>query len=106
RGTGGSGDPSPFTARGVRRGIEACVKFALGRDSLEGLRVAVQGVGHVGYHLCRELHACGVELTVADIDPLRAERAQREFGARIATLDELFGIECDVFTPCALGSAL
>ncbi|HLU67579.1 MAG TPA: Glu/Leu/Phe/Val dehydrogenase dimerization domain-containing protein [Kofleriaceae bacterium] len=103
---GGGGDPSPFTALGVRRGIEACVKFALGRDSLQGIRVAVQGVGHVGYHLCRELHAQGAELIVADVDPLKAERAQREFGAAIAPLDEIFAVECDVFAPCALGSAL
>ena len=103
---GGSGDPSPFTALGVRRGIEACVKFALGRDSLEGIHVAVQGVGHVGYHLCRELHAQGAQLTVADVDPLKAERAQREFGAAIAPLDQIFSVACDVFAPCALGSAL
>ncbi|HUS65281.1 MAG TPA: Glu/Leu/Phe/Val dehydrogenase dimerization domain-containing protein [Kofleriaceae bacterium] len=104
--TGGSGDPSPYTALGVRRGIEACVQFALGRGSLEGIHVAVQGVGHVGYHLCRELHAQGAKLTVADIDPLKAERAQREFGAAIAPLDAIFAVECDVFAPCALGSAL
>jgi leucine dehydrogenase len=103
---GGSGDPSPFTALGVRRGIEACVKFALGRDSLEGIHVAVQGVGHVGYHLCRELHAQGAKLTVADVDPNKAERAQREFGAAIAPLDDIFAVQCDVFAPCALGSAL
>jgi leucine dehydrogenase len=103
---GGSGDPSPFTALGVRRGIEACVKFALGRDALEGIHVAVQGVGHVGYHLCRELHAQGAQLTVADVDPLKAERAQREFGAAISPLDEIFAVKCDVFAPCALGSAL
>jgi len=105
-GHGGSGDPSPFTALGVRRGIEACVKLALGRDSLEGVRVAIQGVGHVGYHLCRELHAQGAAITVADVDPLKAERAQREFGAAIAPLDAIFSVECDVFAPCALGSAL
>ena len=103
---GGSGDPSPFTALGVRRGIEACVQFAMGRATLEGIHVAVQGVGHVGYHLCRELHAQGAKLTVADIDPLKAERAQREFGAAIAPLDAIFAVECDVFAPCALGSAL
>ncbi len=103
---GGSGDPSPFTALGVRRGIEACVKFALGKDSLEGIHVAVQGVGHVGYHLCSELHAQGAVLTVADVDPLKAERAQREFGAAIAPLDDIFAVSCDVFAPCALGSAL
>ncbi len=103
---GGSGDPSPYTALGVRRGIEACVKFALGRDSLAGIHVAVQGVGHVGYYLCKELHALGAALTVADIDPLKSERAQREFGAKIVPLDAIFGTECDVFAPCALGSAL
>jgi len=103
---GGSGDPSPFTALGVRRGIEACVKLALGRDSLQGVKVVIQGVGHVGYHLCRELNAQGAALTVADVDPLKSERCQRELGATIASLDEIFGLECDVFAPCALGSAL
>jgi leucine dehydrogenase len=103
---GGSGDPSPFTALGVRRGIEACVKIAYGRASLEGIRVAVQGVGHVGYHLCRELHAAGAALSVADVDPLKAERAEREFGAVVVPIEKIFAVECDVLAPCALGSAL
>ncbi len=103
---GGSGDPSPFTALGVRRGIEACAQVKLGRSSLEGVHVAVQGVGHVGYHLCRELFAQGAKLSVADVDPLKAERAQREFGAKIVPLAEIFSIPCDVLAPCALGSAL
>lgn len=103
---GGSGDPSPFTALGVRRGIEACVKHRLGRDDLGGLHVAVQGVGHVGYHLCKELHERGAKLTVADVDPLKAERAQREFEAEIVPIEEIFDVECDVLAPCALGSAL
>ncbi len=103
---GGSGDPSPFTALGVRRGIEACVRMRLDRTSLEGVHVAVQGVGHVGYHLCRELAAQGAKLSVADVDPLKAERAKREFGAAVVPLDNLFQIECDVLAPCALGSAL
>ncbi|MBT8495657.1 MAG: leucine dehydrogenase [Deltaproteobacteria bacterium] len=103
---GGGGDPSPFTALGVRRGIEACVRFAMGSDSLQGIHVAVQGVGHVGYHLCKELHAHGATLTVADVDPFKAERAHREFDAKVVDLDEIFTIDCDVFAPCALGSAL
>ncbi|MFO0587158.1 MAG: amino acid dehydrogenase [Polyangiaceae bacterium] len=103
---GGSGDPSPFTALGVRKGIEACVKLKLGRASLEGIHVAVQGVGHVGYHLCKELVACGAKLSVADVDPLKSERAQREFGAEIVPLDRIFDVECDVIAPCALGSAM
>jgi leucine dehydrogenase len=104
--TGGSGDPSPFTALGVRRGIEACVKIRLKKDSLEGVHVAVQGVGHVGYYLCKELHAHGAKISVADVDPLKAERAQREFGATVVPLDQIFDIACDVMAPCALGSAL
>ena len=103
---GGSGDPSPFTALGVRRGIEACVKFVLGRDTLSGVHVAIQGVGHVGYHLCKELHAHGATITVADVDPLKTERANREFGATGVSLEEIFTADCDVFAPCALGSAL
>lgn len=103
---GGSGDPSPFTALGVRRGIEACVKFKLGRDSLAGVHVAVQGVGHVGYHLCKELHAASATISVADVDPLKTERAQREFGANVVPLESIFAVDCDVLAPCALGSAL
>jgi leucine dehydrogenase len=103
---GGSGDPSPFTALGVRRGIEACVKFKLGKDKLAGVHVAVQGVGHVGYQLCKELAAQGAKLSVADVDPLKAERAHRDFGATVVPLDEIFDVACDVVSPCALGSAL
>src|SRR5512141_2600043 len=87
---GGSGDPSPFTALGVRRGIEACVKFKLGKPDLAGIHVAVQGVGHVGYHLCKELAGAGAKLSVADVDPLKSERAHREFGAEIVPLDRIF----------------
>ena len=103
---GGSGDPSPFTALGVRRGIEACVKLKFNRTSVEDVHVAVQGVGHVGYHLCRELHAQGATLSVADVDPLKAERAQREFDANVVPIEHIFDVECDVLAPCALGSAL
>ncbi|MDB4993756.1 MAG: Leucine dehydrogenase [Myxococcaceae bacterium] len=103
---GGSGDPSPFTALGVRRGIEACVEFKLKKSSLNGVHVAVQGVGHVGYHLCKELAAAGAKLSVADVDPLKSERAKREFGAEVVPLDRIFEVQCDVIAPCALGSAL
>src|SRR6185503_13276843 len=103
---GGSGDPSPFTALGVRRGIEACVKHKLGKDSLKDVHVAVQGVGHVGYHLCKELHAAGAKLTVADIDKLKSERAKREFGADVVEIGKIAEVECDVFAPCALGAGI
>jgi leucine dehydrogenase len=103
---GGSGDPSPFTALGVRRGIEACVKFKLGKDSLQGIHVAVQGVGHVGYYLCKELHAAGAKLTVADVDKLKSERAKREFGAAMTDINDVAKVDCDVFAPCALGAGM
>lgn len=103
---GGSGDPSPFTALGVRRGIEACVKFKLGKTDLKGVHVAVQGVGHVGYYLCKELHGAGAKLTVADVDKLKSERAQREFGASVTDIDKIAAVQCDVFAPCALGAGL
>jgi len=103
---GGSGDPSPFTALGVRRGIEACVKFKLGKSDLKGVHVAIQGVGHVGYHLCKELHAQGARLTVADVDKLKSERCQREFGAAVVGIDDIPKVECDVFAPCALGAGI
>lgn len=103
---GGSGDPSPFTALGVRRGIEACVKFKLGKSDLKNVHVAVQGVGHVGYYLCKELHAAGAKLTVADVDRLKSERAQREFGAAVTSIDDVAKVDCDVFAPCALGAGI
>src|SRR5512139_620537 len=103
---GGSGDPSPFTALGVRCGIEACVKFKLGKPDLKGIHVAVQGVGHVGYYLCKELHAVGAKLTVADVDPHKSERARRDFGAAIVAIDDIAKVECDVFAPCALGAGI
>ena len=103
---GGSGDPSPFTALGVRRGIEACVKFKLGKPDLRGVHIAVQGVGHVGYHLCKELHASGARLTVADVDPHKSERAAREFGAAVTAIDKVAEVDCDVFAPCALGAGI
>ena len=103
---GGSGDPSPFTALGVRRGIEACVKFKLGKTDLQGIHIAVQGVGHVGYHLCKELHASGAKLTVADVDKLKSERCHRDFGASIVAIGDIPKVDCDVFAPCALGAGL
>lgn len=104
--SGGSGDPSPFTALGVRRGIEACVKWKLGRSDLQGVRVAVQGVGNVGYHLCRELAALGAKLTVADLRAESAARVADELSATVVPSATIHRTDCDVFAPCALGGAL
>ncbi|MEM9209182.1 MAG: Glu/Leu/Phe/Val dehydrogenase dimerization domain-containing protein, partial [Pseudomonadota bacterium] len=100
------GDPSPKTSWGIFKGIEAAVRFKLKRDGVEGLRVAVQGVGNVGYHLCRYLHEAGATLTVADIDRQRVDRAVDEFGASTAPLDSVLFSEVDVIAPCALGAVL
>jgi leucine dehydrogenase len=103
---GGSGDPSPFTALGVRRGIEACVESALGQKSLAGVHVAVQGVGNVGYHLCRELHAAGARITLADVVDELAQKAAEAFGASVVSAAEIHRTACDVYAPCALGGAI
>lgn len=104
--TSADGDPAPYTAMGVLRGIEAAVKYKMGRDSLEGLRVAIQGVGHVGYELAKQLHAHGAKLTVCDIDEPALDRCVREFDAELCSPEEIFDIKADVFSPCALGSIL
>lgn len=106
RGPGGSGDPSPVTAYGVLRGIEAVSRLVLARGDIADLRIAVQGVGHVGYALCRLLHARGCRLTVADIEPGAARRAEAEFGAQVVSDAEICSMECDLFAPCALGAVL
>ena len=101
-----SGDPSPVTARGVWLGIRAAVRHKLGRDDLAGLRVAVQGLGHVGYQVARLLAEEGARLIVADLDPVRAERAADEFGARVVGGDEILAVEAEVLAPCALGGVI
>jgi len=103
---GGAGDPSPATAYGVFVGIKAAVKHNLGREDLNGIRVAVQGVGAVGYHLCQYLHREGAKLVVTDISAKAVDRAKTEFGADIVGLDEIYGTNVDVFAPCALGAAI
>lgn len=103
---GGSGDPSPFTAFGVVRGIEALAKFHFGRDDLEGLKVSILGVGHVGYPLAKMLHQKGAKLYVADIDPVAVKRAEDELGATAVSPEALLSLEVDVFAPCALGGAI
>lgn len=100
------GDPSPHTARGVLRGIEAAVRHVLGRSDLAGLRVGVQGVGNVGGHLARLLAAQGARLVVADIDPDRQARVADETGAATAGLEDILTADVDILAPCALGGAI
>lgn len=103
---GRSGDPSPVTALGVYRGMKACSRFRFGEDTLSGKTVAVQGCGHVGYNLCKHLSAEGAKLVVTDIDPDKVKRVVEEFGATPVAPDEIYGVEADVFAPCALGAVI
>ncbi len=100
------GDPSPKTAFGIFRGIEAAVRFKLERETLQDTSVAVQGVGNVGYHLCRLLHEAGVTLRVADIDQTKVQRVCDDFGASAVAFDEILFCDVDLLAPCALGAIL
>ena len=100
------GDPSPKTAYGIYCGIQAAAQARLGRDDMEGLRVAVQGVGHVGYYLCKLLHDAGATLLVSDLDEARVERVCGEFSAEQAGSAEILSADVDVLAPCALGAIL
>jgi leucine dehydrogenase len=104
---GGSGDPSPMTAFGVLRGIEAAVKFQLKRPNLDGLKVAIQGIGHVGFPLAKLLTERGAKLVVFDVNRESLARAEGELKAQIAASDDaLFSADVDVVAPCALGAVL
>ena len=101
-----SGDPSPFTAKGIYLGIKAAVKYKLGKDSLEGLTIAVQGVGHVGQYLCQHLYNDGVKLLVSDIVQENLEYAVEHFNATVVPIDEILSVKADVLSPCALGAII
>lgn len=103
---GKSGDPSPFTALGTYLGIKAAVKHQRGIDSLKGLKISVQGVGHVGYYLCRHLHEEGVELIVTDINQTSLDRVATEFGATVVAPQDIYHQDVDIYAPCALGATI
>jgi len=103
---GGSGNPSPFTAHGVFCGIKAAWKKVTGKDSLTGARVAVQGIGSVGYNLCKELHHAGAILYLNDINKDALQKAANEFNATIIEEKDLYHLEVDIYSPCALGATI
>lgn len=103
---GGSGDPSPFTAIGVYDAICSAVLYRLSKSNLKGVKVAVQGLGHVGYHLCKLLAESGAQLIITDIDTELQERVTREFKAESVSPEKIYNVEADVFAPCALGAII
>ena len=100
------GDPSPKTAWGVFVSIDEGVKRVLGRSSLEGVTVALQGLGAVGWHLAEFLHKAGAQLVVADVNADKVARAQAELKARAVGVNEILSVQADVLAPCALGAVL
>ena len=103
---GGSGDPSPVTAYGVLQGMKASALEAYGKSELKGLRVAVQGVGKVGYALCGYLVGEGAQLVVTDLDGDNVARAVSDFGVATTSLDEIYALDVDIFAPCAMGAVI
>lgn len=103
---GGSGDPAPSTALGCYAGIRACVSHTRGTEDLSGLRIAVQGLGNVGWRLCERLSEAGASLVVSDIRPEIAHQAAARFSAHVMAPEDIYDAEVDVFAPCALGGVV
>lgn len=103
---GSSGNPSPVTAYGVYRGMKAAAKEAFGTDSLEGKTISVQGVGSVAYTLCEYLNKEGASLIVTDINKDAVQRAVQDFGAKAVDPNDIYSVDCDIYSPCALGATI
>jgi leucine dehydrogenase len=103
---GKSGDPSPVTAHGVFRAVQASANRKWGSDSLNGKTVAVQGCGSVGSYLAGELHKAGANLIVSDIDAAKTGRVEKATGAKVVQGDAIFSADADIFSPCALGGII
>jgi leucine dehydrogenase len=103
---GGSGDPSPVTAYGLLQGLKACALERFGNESVQNLKVAIQGLGNVGFHYAQYLKEEGARLVACDVDAARCKRAEQELGVQIVSADEIYDVPCDVFSPCALGAIL
>jgi len=103
---GGSGDPSIFTAMGVHHGMKACAKHVFGTDSLKGLKILFQGLGHVGYTLLKSLVAEGAHVVVTDINQTLMDKAAKEFGIETVGPNDIYDVKADIFCPNALGAIL
>lgn len=106
RESGSSGNPSPFTARGVVRGLRACAEEQFGTSRLDGFHYAVQGLGHVGGEVVRGLSIVGGFCTVTDISEERRAEFEVLPGVEVVAPDDIYDIECDFFVPCAMGGVL
>lgn len=103
---GKGGDPSPVTAFGILRGMQAALNEVYGNESFEGRSVAIQGLGSVGSKLAKLLHEAGAKLYVTTKDQAKIAKAEEEFGAIGLGLDEIYSADCDIFAPCAKGAII
>ena len=103
---GAGGDPSPFTAWGVYNAMRGAARHALGKEELRGVRVAIQGVGHVGARLARYLHEAGARLVLSDVDSHAVNSLARHVDARVVAPKAIFDVDADIFAPCAVGAVL
>lgn len=104
--TGSSGDPSPATAWGVYYGMKASAKFALGTNSLKGMRIAMQGLGSVSYYMLEHLYAEGATVIGCDIDEAAVKRATDKYKIEIVKPEQIYDVPCDIFAPCAMGASI
>ncbi|MCD9027676.1 leucine dehydrogenase [Luteimonas sp. BDR2-5] len=103
---GGSGDPSPFTAYGTLQGLLAALNRKFGNEEVGNYSYAVQGLGHVGMEFVKLLKERGAKIFVTDINKARVDRAVSEYGAEAVGLDEIYDVDADVYSPCALGGTV
>lgn len=103
---GGSGDPSPVTAYGVYMGIKASMKKLTGNDRLEGKKIAVQGVGHVGKHLVELLHKEKAHIWISDIREEKLQELTKQYKVNVVKEDAIYDLDVDVYAPCALGATI
>jgi len=106
RALGGSGDPSSVTALGTYMGMKAAAKKVYGSDSLEGKKISIQGAGHVSYHLCNLLHKEGAQIFISDLFPEKARAIALDVKAQVVDKEDIYDVDADIFSPCALGGIL
>lgn len=103
---GGSGDPSPFTAYGTLQGLMAALNVKFGDEDVGKYSYAVQGVGHVGMEFVKLLRERGAKVFVTDINKELVQRAVDEHGAEAVASDQIYDVDADVYSPCALGGTV
>ncbi len=103
---GGAGNPSPITAYGVYMGMKAAAKYQFGTDNLDGKKILVQGVGHVGETLVKHVTDEGAKVIINDINEARLEELSKKYGANVVLGNDIYGLDVDIYAPCALGATI